>query len=127
MIKPALAYCGILQLQLTETKVKQIKAFHDQSVRIVYDNDNEKSNQGLPSVINAEKIRACKLIRKCIDQNICAVFKDNFKAQQHGKDTSNDKNCLKMLKIRTEYARKVFYCSGVKSYNELPLEIRFRI
>ena len=42
----------------------------------------------------------------------------------HGKETRNATNSLKMPKIRTEYARKSFYYTGAKIYNELPLKIR---
>ena len=84
----------------------------------------KKSNEGLPSVINANKIRACKLVRKCIDKDICDISKDYFAIQDHGKETRNATNSLKMPKIRTEYARKSFYYTGAKIYNELPLKIR---
>ena len=62
MIMPVFTYCGVLQMKLSETKLKQLKAFHDRCLRIVY--DGEKNNDGLPSVMNANKIRACKLVRK---------------------------------------------------------------
>ena len=122
MIMPVFTYCGVLQMKLSETKMKQLKAFHDRCLKIVY--DGEKSNEGLPSVMNANKIRACKLVRKCIDKDICDIFKDYFAIQDHGKETRNATNSLKMPKIRTEYARKSFYYTGAKIYNELPLKIR---
>ena len=122
MIMPVFTYCGVLQIKQSETKMKQLKAFHDRCLRIVY--DGEKRNDGLPSVLNANKIRVCKLVRKCIDEDICDVFKDHFTIQNHGKGTRNAENSLKMPKIRTEYARKSFYYTGAKTYNELPLKIR---
>ncbi len=76
MIMLVFTYCAILQMKLTETKMKQLKAFHDRCIRIVYDGEN--SNQVLPSVINANKIRACKLVRKYIDKDISDLFKDPF-------------------------------------------------
>ena len=121
MIMPVFTYCGVLQMKLSETKMKQLKAFHDRCLKIVY--DGEKSNEGLPSVMNANKIRACKLVRKCIDKDICDIFKDYFAIQGHGKETKNATNSLKMPKIRTEYAWKSFYYTGAKIYNELPLKI----
>ncbi|MCP4483066.1 MAG: hypothetical protein GY823_00665 [Flavobacteriaceae bacterium] len=102
-------------MKLTETKMKQLKAFHDRCIIIVYDGEN--SNQVLPSVINANKIRACKLVQKCIDKDICDIFKDYFTIQNHEK-------CLKMPRIRTKYARKSFYYTGAKIDNKLPLKIR---
>ena len=122
MIMPVFTYCGVLQMKLSETKMKQLKAFHDRCLKIVY--DGEKSNEGLPSAMNANNIRACKLVRKCIDKDICDIFKDYFAIQDHGKETRNATNSLQMPKIRTEYARKSFYYTGAKIYNELPLKIR---
>ena len=66
----------------------------------------------------------CKIARKCIDKDICDTFKDHFTIQNHGKDTRNADHSLKMIKIRIEYARKSFYYTGAKIYNELPLKIR---
>ena len=74
--------------------------------------------------MNASKIRACKLVRKCIDKDICGIFKNHFRIQNHGKETRNANNSLQLPKIRTEYARKSFYYTGAKIYNELPLKIR---
>ena len=51
-------------------------------------------------------------------------FQDPFTIQNHGKETRNANNSLKMPKIRTEYARKSFSYTGAKFYNELPLIIR---
>ena len=71
---------------------------------IVY--DGQKSNDGLPSVMNANTICACKLVRKCNDKDICDVFKDHFTTRKHGMGTRNANNSLKVTKIRTDYACK---------------------
>ncbi len=122
MIMPVFTYCGVLQMKLSETKIKQLKALHDRCLKIVYDGEN--SSEGLPSKINANKIRACKLVRNCIDKDICEIFKDHFTLQNHGKETRNDKNSLVLPKIRTEYDRKSFFFTNAKIYNDLPLKIR---
>ena len=99
MIMPVFTYCGVLQMRLSETKMKQLKAFHDRCLKIVY--DGEKSNEGLPSVMNANKIRARKLVCKCIDKDICGIFKNHFSIQNHGKETRNANNSLQMPIVRT--------------------------
>ena len=122
MIMPVFTYCGVLQIQLSKKKKKQLKVFHDRCVEIVY--NDEKSNEGLSSVINENKFRACILARKCIDKDICEIFEDHFIVQDHEKVTRNTQNSVKLPFIKTEYARKSFYFTGAKIYNELPLEIR---
>ena len=121
MIMPVFSYCGVLQIQLSETKKKQLKMFHDRCVKIVY--NGEKSNEGLPSAINANKFRACILVRKCIDKDICEISEDHFIVQEHENVTRNTQNGVKLPFIKTEYARKSFYFTGATIYNELPLEI----
>ena len=122
MIMPVFTYCGVLQIQLSETKKKQLKMFHDRCVKIVY--NGEKSNEGLPSVINANKFRPCILVRKCIDKDVCEIFEHHFIVQDHEKVTRNTQNSVKLPLIKTEYARESFYFTGAKIYNEPPLEIR---
>ena len=54
MIMPVFTYCGVLRIELSETKMNQLNAFHDRRLKNVY--DGEKSNEGLPSVRNANNI-----------------------------------------------------------------------
>ena len=54
MILPVSAYCGVLQMNLPEAKMKQLIAFQERCIRIVYDSD--KNSDGLPSVMNTKKI-----------------------------------------------------------------------
>ena len=81
-------------------------------------------HQGLLLLLNANKIRAFKLVQKCIDKDIWDIFKDYFTIQDYGKEARNANKSLKMPKIRTEYAHKSFCYTGGKIYNELPLKIR---
>ena len=74
--------------------------------------------------MNTNKIPNCKLVRKSIDKDICVICKDHVTLQNHGKETRNANNNLKMPKIRTDYARKSFYHTGAKIYNEPPLNTR---
>jgi hypothetical protein len=47
----------------------------------------QAGEQHLISAVNANKLRACKLVRKCIDNDICDIFKNYFTVQQHGRET----------------------------------------
>ena len=122
MIMPVFTYCGILQLNLSQTQLTRLSLFHDRSMSVVY--KGEQASDYIISVVNANKLRACKLVRKCIDNNVCDLFKSYFTVQHHGKEMRNNDNILKLPAIRTEYARKSFYFMGAKIYNELPIELR---
>ena len=73
MILPVFIYCGVLQMNLSDTKMKRLKAFHERCMKMNY--DCEKNNEGLSSVMNANKIRSCELVKKCIDKDILDIFK----------------------------------------------------
>ena len=75
-------------------------------------------------VINANKMRACKLVRKCFDKDICGHFQNYFTLIEHEKETRNNNCTLRLPNIKREYTRKSFLYMGAKVYYELPLDIR---
>ena len=62
MILPTFTYCGILQLKLTATQA--LAPFYDHPLRIIQGKSTTKPV--IQSVENANNIRACKLVRKCL-------------------------------------------------------------
>ena len=122
MILPTFTFSGILLLKLTETQVKRLSTFHDRSRRIVL-GDSGTCDE-IQSVVNANKIRACKLVRKCIDKDICDAFQGYFNINDHTVRTRNHQSLLKIPKIKTEFARKSFRFMGATIYNELPIQVR---
>ena len=91
-------------------------------MKIVY--SDKTADKGLMSVINANKMRACKLVRKCRNKDICEHFQNCFTLIEHKKETRNNNCTLRLPSIKKEYARKSFLYMGAKVYNELPLDIR---
>ena len=122
MILPTFTYCGILQLKLTTTQSNRLASFYDRSLKVIQGNTSAQSD--ILSVINANNIRACKLVRKCSDKEACDIFRGYFEVQEHETKTRNNQCLLKLPRIKTEYARKSFRFMGAKIYNELPIEIR---
>ncbi len=122
MILPTFTYCGILQLKYTNTQLGRLSSLHSRSLKVVY--GDIKPNKKLTSVVNANRIRACKLVRKCLDKETCEQLQNHFKLQEHEKHTRNNKYTLKLPRIKTEYARKSFMFMGANVYNELPLDLR---
>ena len=106
----------------TETQVKRLSTFHDRSRRIVI-GDSGTCDE-IQSVVNANKIRACKLVRKCIDKDICDAIQGYFNINDHTVRTRNHQSLLKIPKIKTEFARKSFRFMGATIYNELPIQVR---
>ena len=79
MILPSFIYSGILQLILSDTQLKWLTSFHNRSLRIIQGNSG--TGEDTKSVINANKICACKLVPKCIDKDICNVFQGYLKSK----------------------------------------------
>ena len=102
MILPTFSFSGILLLKLTETQVKGLSSFHDRSGRIVLGDSG--SCDEIQSVVNASKIHSCKLVRKCIDKDICEAFQGYFNINDHSVRTGNHQPLLMIPKIKTEFA-----------------------
>ena len=88
MILPTFMYCSILHLKLTQTQIDKLSSFHAQALKVVFANEN--LDQELPSAIYVNKIRACKIVRKCLSNDICDYFKDYLTLQYHKKKTRNN-------------------------------------
>ena len=110
-------------IRYANTQISRLSSFHSRSLKIVY-GDKTADKKGLMSVINANKMRACKLVLKCLDKDICGHFQNYFTLIEHEKETRNNNCTLRLPNIKREYARKSFLYMGAKVYNELPLDIR---
>ena len=78
----------------------------------------------LPSVLNANMARPCKLARKCLDKETREQLQNYFTLQGHEKKTRKDNYTLKQakLKLRTQ---KNHSCLWERKYKmNLPLEVR---
>ena len=78
----------------------------------------------LQSVVNTNKIRACKPVRKCIDKDFCYSFQGYFNINDHTLGTRNHQSFVKIPKIKAEFARKSFRFMVATIYNELRIQVR---
>ena len=124
MILPTFTYCGILQLKLAATQANRLASFYDRLLRIILGNSSTKP--AIQSVENANNIRACKLVHKCLDREANENFQGYFEVQDHKIETSN-LYLLKLPKIRTEYARKSFCFNCDTVYKSFPSFVQGRL
>ena len=54
--------------------------------------------KGLMSIINANEMRACKLVRKCLNKDICGHFQNYFTLMEHDKETRSVRCDYRILK-----------------------------
>ena len=102
MVLPAFTYCGILQLKYASTQLSRLSSLHSRILIVVFRDARPK--QKLTSVVNANKTRACKLVRKCLDKETCEQLQKHFTLQEHERQTRNNNYTLKLPRIKTEYA-----------------------
>ena len=114
LILPTFTYSGILLLKLTDTQLRRLASFHNRSVRTMQGNLNTSGRT--QSFVSANYIRACKLVRKCIDKEICDTSQGYFEINDHNMRTRNNQCLVKLPKIKTEYARKSFCFMAAKIY-----------
>ena len=122
MVLPTLTYCGILNLKHTTTQSNKLSSLQARAEKVISRNQSET----IPvlSPVNECKIRSCYLVRKVVNGDICDAMTDYFLLQQHEKCTRNNKYYVTLPFVKTEYARKGFFCMGAKTFNELPLDLR---
>ena len=121
LILPTFTYSGTLLLKLTDIKLRRLASFYNRSVRTIQGNLNTSGR--IQSVVSANKIRTCKLVRKYIDKDICDTFQGYFEINDQNMRTRNNQSLVKLPKIKTEYARKSLRYMAAKIYNELPINI----
>ena len=71
-----------------------------------------------------KKIRACQIVKDCIENKSCDELNAMFTITAHDINTRNNGFLLKLPKCRTEYGKRSFGFMAAKIYNDLPLETR---
>ena len=122
MVLPILTYCGLLNLKLSRTQEDKLLSVHHRALDIIKSNPNHELGIKPPNIYN--QIRACQLVRKYLDGNVCSNFMSYFETHIHNTMTRNNGYKVILPKIRLEYSRGAFYYMGAKLYNSLPLDTR---
>ena len=90
-------------------------------MRIIGRNLKECSVE-LPERVNTK--RACVMVHKVINDDICVSLKGHFERHAHNKTTRYNNNSINLPKITTDYARQGFFYLRVKLYSDLPTRVR---
>ena len=72
MILPTFTYCGILLLYNTRTQSDKLDSFYNRAKAIIKRKHEAKIS--LQSVTNANKMRACIIVRACLNNNINYLY-----------------------------------------------------
>jgi hypothetical protein len=119
VVVPLLTYCGIVNLELNKSQMKKITSLERRACFLV-----NSPEIVLPSIQGMIKKRACILVRRCIEGNLCTNYSEYFITYKNSKNTRDSGITVILPKVRLQVARKGFYFMGAKVYNELPRSIR---
>ena len=85
MVTPLLTYCGIINLEHTQSQLDKFMSIDKRARAIVNDNAIK-----IPSSIEKQIYkRACILVRKSLDYVLCDNFENYFTINKHPKETRN--------------------------------------
>ena len=118
MISPIIMYSGTIKLFLTETNRRKLRSIDNRVREIVGE------ELYLPQLYKLIKKKACEIVRKCLDKDVCTNFREYFETNIHGLNTRNSNILVKLPKVKLEFGRHAFRFAAAKIYNELPKEIR---
>ena len=105
---------------MQHTQLSRLESFHCRSVKTLSRDGGIK----ISLVYDVIKKRACALVRKCLDGNVCSSLQKYFTVINHNKETRNNAHLLRLPAVKTEYARRFFFFMRAKVYNELLIEVR---
>jgi hypothetical protein len=118
VVVPLFTYCSILTYQTNNTYKEKIKAMETRANFLIY---NDKPTKTV-SIEQLNKNRLCKLVFKCLRNDVCENLRDYFELMSN--KTRNKNALIRLPKVRLELCKKGFYFSGAKVFNELPLKVR---
>ena len=118
MISPIITYSGTIKLFLTETNRRKLRSIDNRVREIVGE------ELYLPQLYKLIKKKACEIVRKCLDKDVCTNFREYFETNIHGLNTRNSNILVKLPKVKLEFGRHTFRFAAAKIYNALPKEIR---
>lgn len=118
VIVPVLLYSTFIHLKITSTQQQKFKSIERRAKTII---GGEKK---ICEVERRKKKKACKVVRKCLDNEVCDNLSGYFEINEHRINTRNQNSLLKLPKVMLEFGKKSFKYQGAKIYNDIPLEIR---
>jgi hypothetical protein len=118
MILPLLTYSSGVDLEKTDGQVKLFSSIERRAKNII---DDGKIVNNIHNEITKQ---SCNYIRNCLDGTVCNNFKNYFTIMNHQINTRNNNSSLRLPRVKLSCAKKAFYFSGAKAYNNLPINIR---
>ena len=118
VIVPIILYSTFLHAQPTSTQQRKLSSLEKRAKAMI------GGNRKLRSIEGRKKMRISKLVKRCLNGDVCSNLENYFEINSHEKNTRNKNKFLKLPEVKLEFARKSLKFQGARIYNELPLSVR---
>ena len=123
-----LRYGNIAKSALSNTKLSQLQRLQTRSKKLIA---NAKYKDGwickllsVKSLISFDQgVMTYKILHGLCPENLHHKFNERSMISEYRTRNRGD---LEIPKVRLEYAKRSFYCSGVKDWNDIPDNVRER-
>ena len=95
-----------------------LKSLEGRARSIISENRNLlKLKVKIPAISDCQMEKVCTLTFRCIKKDLCENFNDYFDIIESKHVTRNNKNLIRLPKVRLECAKKGFHFIGAKTFN----------
>ena len=119
VVIPILTYCGITNINLSNTQIKKLEELENRAKRII-----SQRETNLVPIVNLIKRRSSLIVHQCLSENVCTNYRSYFVRVNHVQTTRTNKVNVMLPKVRLSCARNGFFYMGAKIFNELPTNVK---
>ena len=124
MVMPIIMYGSLINPWSTTTRKNKLKSLEGRARSIISENRNlPKQKVKILAISDCQMEKVCTLTFRCIKKDLCENFNDYFDIIESQHVTRNNKNLIRLPKVRLECVKKGFHFPGAKTFNELPITI----
>ena len=120
MIVPVLTYSPLVTMNVNNTEKEKILSLENRARKII----SPHNDVVIPKVLEIVRKRCCVYAYKCLHGEVCDNFVNYFDFTKTRVQTRNTGILIRLPKIKTEQAKKGFFFTGAKLFNQLPVHVR---
>ncbi len=125
MVMPIIMYDSLINPWSTTTRRSKLESLEGRVRSIIFQNRNPSQLKfKIPDIGDCQMKKVCIVTFRCMKKDLCENFEGYFDIIESKHATRKNKSLIRLPKVRLECAKKGFYFTGAKIFNELPIDIR---
>ena len=124
MVLPKILYCSTPVLKISDTMVNKFEWLQRNAIKIIHNQPKSCKECGFMTILNQKRFQASILIFKYLQGTAIPHFTSYINKVEHKYNTRGNLSALRLPKVRTEAAKKLFMFHGPACYNEVPADIQ---